>query len=272
LAIVDPAVRALLIDLEGTVYQAGRLIPGVREALAAAEDAGLACGFVTNTTSRPASVIAAELSAMGLAVDPDRLFTAPRAARRYLLERGCLRCHFLVAPALLEDFSGLQGEDVRPDAVVVGDLGAGFTFERLNRAFRLLVAGAELVALAPNRYYRGPDGLLLDVGAFVAALEYGSGRAATLVGKPAAGFFRAALEPLGVAASQAAVVGDDLEFDVGGAQAAGLRGILVRTGKFDPSLLPRSSIRPDVVLDSIAELPSLLASAARGGKQPPFGA
>jgi HAD superfamily hydrolase (TIGR01458 family) len=249
-------IRAFLIDLEGTVFEAGRLIPGAREAVGALERAGVACAFVTNTTSRPSSVVAAELSAMGLPIPPDRLFTAPRAARRYLLERGLLRCHFLVAPRLLEDFSGLASEDESPDAVVVGDLGAGFTFERLNHAFRLLLGGAELVALARNRYYRGPDGLLLDVGAFIAALEYGSGRTATLTGKPAPSFFRAALQMIGASPSETAVVGDDLEFDVHGAQDAGFTGVLVRTGKYRPEF-ETTGRRPDAVLDSIAGLPRL---------------
>ncbi len=251
-----PPIRAFLIDLEGTVCQAGNLVGGAREALERIGHAGLEYAIVTNTTSRPRSVIARELSAMGLDLDPERLFTAPRAARAYLRDRRLLQCHFLVAPALLEDFSGLQIDDVRPDAVVVGDLGTGFTFERLNQAFRLLLAGAELVALAPNRYYRGPDGLLLDVGAFVAALEYGSGRTATLTGKPAPSFFRAALQMIGASPGETAVVGDDLEFDVHGAQDVGFSGVLVRTGKYRPEF-ETTGRKPDAILDSIADLPGL---------------
>ncbi|HEY1435661.1 MAG TPA: TIGR01458 family HAD-type hydrolase, partial [Thermoanaerobaculia bacterium] len=95
-------VRALLVDLEGTVYQDKRLIPGAVEALAEAEARGIPYRFVTNTTSRPRSVIVRELSTMGFAVDPERLFTAPRAAHAYLADRGLERCDLLVAPALLE--------------------------------------------------------------------------------------------------------------------------------------------------------------------------
>jgi HAD superfamily hydrolase (TIGR01458 family) len=251
-----------LIDLEGTVYQAGRIVPGVREALDLLASAAVPYAFVNNTTSRPRSAIARELAAMGLGVDPDRLFTAPRAARRHLLSRGIRRCHFLVVPALLEDFEGIEQDDGSPEAVVVGDLGGGFTFERLNHAFRLLLEGAELITLARNRYYRGPEGLLLDVGAFVAALEYACGRSATLVGKPTPEFFEAALESLGLDRRAVAVVGDDLEFDVHGAQAAGLRGVLVRTGKYRPEF-ERSDPRPDAVLDSLAGVSSILGGPHR---------
>lgn len=252
---MTPFRRALLIDLEGTVYQAGRLIAGVPEALEQARSRGIAVRFVTNTTSRPRSGVVAELDRMGLAVAPEAVFTAPLAARDYLLESDLRRCHFLVHPPLLEDFDGIAAVDTNPQAVVVGDLGEGFTFSRLNRAFRLLLEGAELVTLARNRYYRGPDGLLLDVGAFVAALEYGSGRQATLVGKPSSDFFRRALAGLGVPPERAAVVGDDLESDVAGGQQAGMRGVLVRTGKFREGDLAAGTVRPDAVLDSLADLP-----------------
>lgn len=247
-------VQALLVDLEGTVYEAGRAVPGAAEALEELARRGIACGFVTNTTSRPRSALVRELSGMGIEVEPPRVFTAPIAGREYLISRGLRRCHLLVHEPVLEDFAGIEAVDSAPQAVVVGDIGEDFTFESLNRAFRFLVDGAAFVTLARNRYYRGLDGLLLDQGPFVAALEYAAGREATLVGKPSPAFYAAALRHMGVAAAQAAVVGDDLESDVGGGQAAGLRGILVRTGKFREEDLARSSTRPDAVISSLAEL------------------
>ena len=254
--------RALLLDLEGTVFQSGALIPGAGEALAEASRRGVAWRFVTNATSRPRSVILRELSEMGLdahvEIGPDRLFTAPRAARRMLLDRGWKRCHFLVRPALLEDFDGIASVDSGADAVVLGDLGSGMSYERLNQAFRLLLDGAGLVTLARNRYWQGEDGLMLDAGPFCAALEHATGKHAVLAGKPSRAFFEAALSSTGLPASEAAVVGDDIESDVGGGQEAGMRGILVRTGKFRDGDPERSSVRPDAVIDSIARLPELL--------------
>jgi HAD superfamily hydrolase (TIGR01458 family) len=251
-------LSALLVDLEGTVYEAGRLLPGAAEALARAEAHGVPHRFVTNTTRRPRSAIVRELSRMGLEVDAEKIFTAPLAARRYLLDRGFSRCHLLGREALREDLAGLELVDSSPDAVLLGDLGDELSFDRLNRAFRALVEGAELVTMARNRYWRDAEGLVIDVGAFAAALEYASGRPAALVGKPSPSFFAAALSSLGVSASAAAVVGDDLESDVGGAQAAGMRGILVRTGKFRAEELARAAGSPDAVIDSLAELPALL--------------
>jgi HAD superfamily hydrolase (TIGR01458 family) len=244
--------------MEGTIYEAGRRVAGVEKALAALFDAGVPYCFTTNTTSRPRAQLVRELAAMGISADPKRILTAPRAGRDYLLARGWRRCHLMVRPAVLEDLAGIDHVDDSPDAVVVGDIGDEFRYERLNRAFRLLLAGTEFVTLARNRYYRGEDGLVLDQGPFVAALEHATGRPATLVGKPSAEFFASALKILGVEASRTAVVGDDLHVDVGGGQALGMRGILVRTGKFRQEDLARSSVRPDAVIDSLADLPSLL--------------
>jgi len=251
-------VRGLLVDLEGTVYEAGRAIAGAREALAELSRRGVPHVFVTNTTSRPRSALVAELAAMGIAVPPERIFTAPIAAREYLKERGWLRCHLLVKLAVLEDLSGIESDDRAPQAVVVGDVGEDFCYQRLNRAFRYLLDGAELVTLARNRFYRAADGLVLDQGPFVAALEQASGKEAILVGKPAPTFYRAALTALGLPAGDVAVVGDDLEAEVAGAQAVGIRGVLVRTGKFREAELAGSTIRPDAVLDSLADLQRLL--------------
>jgi HAD superfamily hydrolase (TIGR01458 family) len=254
-------VRAVLFDLEGTLSEAGRPIPGAAAALAELDRRGIPYRFVTNTTSRPRRVLASELAAMGLPSDPRLLFTAPAAGRELLLARGWLRAHLLVRPALREDFAGIVPDDEAPDAVVLGDLGEETTFERLNRAFRMLLDGAALVTLARNRYYRAPDGLRLDQGPFAAALEYASGREAILAGKPSPEFFAAALAPLGVSASEAVVVGDDAESDVAGGRAAGMRGVLVRTGKFRESDLARPGVPPDAVIASAAELPRLLEAA-----------
>jgi HAD superfamily hydrolase (TIGR01458 family) len=251
-------VRALLLDLEGTVYEAGRLLPGAAEALRTLSARSIPYCFVTNTTSRPRSKIAAELSAMGVKSEPGGIFTAPLAARRYLLARGVTRCHLMVPPAVLEDFAGITHVEESPEAVVVGDIGEGFGYAALNRAFRWLLEDIPFITLARNRYYRAAGGLVLDQGPFVAALEYASGREAILVGKPSPEFFRPALELLGVPAEAAAIVGDDIEVDIGGGQACGLAGVLVRTGKFRPAEADRSRVLPDAVVGALADLPSVL--------------
>lgn len=141
-------------------------------------------------------------------------------------------------------------------AVVVGDLGDDWDFATLNRAFRLLMAPPHppLVALGMTRHWRAPDGLRLDTGAFVRALEYASGATAVILGKPDAAFYNTAVAHFGLATGSVVMVGDDVRADVEGAQKAGLRGVLVRTGKAYGMDLP-DDVSPDAVLDSVADLP-----------------
>ena len=155
------------------------------------------------------------------------------------------------------DFAALEETD-DAQAVIVGDLGDAFGYDVLNRAFRQVMDGAELIALQKNRYWLRADGLSLDVGPFVAALEYATGREAYVVGKPARAFFDEILRGLGVAADAAAMVGDDVESDIGGAMRAGLAGILVRTGKYREGAAWLAGVEPTATVDSIADVPSLL--------------
>lgn len=147
-------------------------------------------------------------------------------------------------------------EDV--DFVVVGDAGRDFTFERLNKALRLILDGAEILALEMDRYWRESEGLVLSTGPFVAALEYATGKKAEVMGKPSRQFFELALKDLGKRPKDAAMIGDDILTDVLGAQAMGMKGILVKTGKYRADLLAGSGITPDLVLESLAELALLI--------------
>jgi len=255
---IGSTVRGLLIDLDGTVTEADSLIPGATSTLAWLREKGIPYRFVTNTTSKPREAILAKLRQLGLAVTAEELFTAPVIAREYLLKQGLTRCYPLIKASLQEDLAGIDLVDETPQAVLVGDIGDELTYAKLNKAFRFLLDGAAFIALARNRYFRGQDGLCLDVGSIVAALEYASQREALLIGKPAREFFLLAGQSLGVPQETIAVVGDDLEADVVGGKNASCLGILVRTGKFRPEQLDQTSVAPDAVLDSLGSLPGWL--------------
>jgi HAD superfamily hydrolase (TIGR01458 family) len=196
------------------------------------------------------------LGTLGQRVAPERAFELVilGEAAQHDVERVAL----IMNDEVKEDFAQLDEVDEDAGAVIVGDLGSAFGYDVLNRAFRLVMDGAELVALQRNRYWLTPDGLSLDVGPFVAALEYASAREAHVVGKPAPAFFHMILQTARASAAQSAMVGDDVESDVGGAQQAGLAGILVRTGKYRENAVQASSIRPDATVDSVADVPALL--------------
>jgi HAD superfamily hydrolase (TIGR01458 family) len=244
--------RAVAFDLDGVLYEGDVPIAGAGRAVADVRAAGLVVRFVTNTTSLSRRAIAGKLERLGFEAGAHELFCPAHAAASWLLQEGASAALFVQDQAL-EDFAGVRLRDERPDCVVVGDLESGWTFESLNRAFRLVHEGARLVGLGRTRYWRGPHGLQLDAGPFLAALEHATGTTALVFGKPEPAFFAALVEDVGEAAGRVAVIGDDIQSDVGAAMRAGLLGVLVRTGKFDPRDLD-GSIRPHLVLDSVAEV------------------
>jgi HAD superfamily hydrolase (TIGR01458 family) len=243
--------RGLLVDLDGTLYVGDEPVEGAREAVGRLRASSIAVRYVTNTTRRPRRWVCEHLRSLGFEVEETEVFTPARAAASLIGDRSCFP---LVDESLLEDLEGVLFNGDHPDYVLVGDLGEGFTYDRLNAGFRLLVEGAQLLALQKNRYWRRKDGLALDAGPFVAALEYAGDVCATVVGKPEESFFRLAVEDLGLEAHEVAMVGDDAEVDVAGAQAAGLRGVQVKTGKYRPG----EEGGPDLILESFAGLPEAL--------------
>jgi HAD superfamily hydrolase (TIGR01458 family) len=247
-------VDALLLDLDGTLYVGDSPLPGAVEAVASLVERGVPRRYLTNTTRYSRRTLAERLRSMGFPIALEEIFNAATAARRWLREREMTRVSLYLPEAALEDFAELEIVEERPDAVVIGDLAGGWSFERLNGAFRQVLDGAALVALQKNRYWRTSDGLTLDAGPFVAALEYATGRSAVVTGKPSRAFFQLAADSLGLAPARIGVVGDDVETDVAGAQAAGMRGVLVRTGKFREAALAESGITPDRLVASLGEL------------------
>jgi HAD superfamily hydrolase (TIGR01458 family) len=259
-------LRGLLLDLDGVFFVGDEAIPGGPDVVAWAEASGVPYLFVTNTTSHPRSSLVDKLARFGIAATPEQILTPAVAARELLatIPRGPVALYLPEQTA--EEFRGLSvlgpDDEAPATAVVVGDLGEDWDFATLNRAFRQLShrPAPLLVALGLTRFWRGPDGPNLDVGPFVAALEFATGVPPVVTGKPADAFFQAASRRLGVPPGQLAMVGDDIRGDVEGAQLAGMVGVLVRTGKFQESDVDQG-VTADAVLGSVAELPTWWSSA-----------
>ena len=266
-------VSGVLLDVEGTLLLHDRAVPGAAEALADLRRRSLPHRLLTNTSRRSRRATAAALAAAGLPGSPGLVLTPAVLARRLILASGRAEAFLLVPPEAREDLEGVREEEEAPAWVVVADVGSGFTHERLSAAFRCLRRGARLLALHRNPCWRPADGVdwVLDAGAYVAALEYASGLAAEVVGKPSPAFFRLALAEIGLPPEQVLVVGDDPRTDVAGAAAVGCRTLLVRTG---PSAggLPAAGPGADRVAGSVAELPRLLDSWPGPEQRGPGGA
>jgi HAD superfamily hydrolase (TIGR01458 family) len=259
-------MAAILLDIDGVLHVSGEAVPGGGEAVRALRADGHRLRFVTNNTTRARAQLAAELRALGVELEAEEITTTPLAAARLLAGKRVLALTMAaVKPDLAESV-----ELVEQDAEVVllggadesGETGDVFAYENLNRAFAELDGGARLVCLHRNRWWQTSRGPLLDSGAFVAGLEYAAGVEAEVVGKPSPAYFAAALAELGAEAGEAVMVGDDIDADISGAKSAGMRAVLVRTGKFREEALADAEAKPDGVVPSIADVPGFLREAA----------
>ena len=244
-------IKGLLVDIDGVLYVGNEAIEGALEAI---ERLRVPHVYLTNTTTRSVAHLAEKLRGFGFSVEPGQVLSAPMAALDYLRQKGSPPARLVVSAEVAQDFVDYPQALEEAQAILVGDIGDAWSWDLLNQLFGRLVAGAELIALHKNKFWQTEAGLCLDIGAFVAGLEYASGVEATVVGKPSAAFFGAALNRLKIAPGEAAMIGDDIDSDVGGAQAQGILGVLVKTGKYRDAYVKRSSIKPDLILESIAEL------------------
>jgi HAD superfamily hydrolase (TIGR01458 family) len=256
----SPAMAAILLDIDGVLHVSGEGIDGATEAVRRLRDDGHRLRFLTNNTTQPRGFLAEWLRGLGIELADDELQTTPVAAARVLAGKRVLA---LTMPAIRDDLEGVELVGDHADAVLLGgadetaETNQVFSYMNLARAFAELEAGADLYCLHKNLWWQTSRGPLLDAGAFVVGLEQAAGVTATVLGKPSAPYFEAALEALDADPEHAWMVGDDVDADIGGAAALGMRTILVRTGKFRDNAGAWSA-QPDAVVDSIADVPAWL--------------
>jgi len=251
-------IRGVLVDLDGVMYVGPQVIPGAMQAVECLRRHGIACRFVTNTSTLSLLSLKQKLDKLGIRTEPGEIISAPQAAVLYLRQQQNPVCRLLLAEDVRRDFAEFRQSESTADHIVIGDIGDAWSYALLNQVFNRLVDGAKLIAIHKNRFWQTEHGLQMDIGGFVEALEYASGTRAMLIGKPSADFFRMAQDELGMQPQEVAMIGDDIDADVGGAQQVGMYGILVRTGKYRQAYANASAVHPDRVLASVAGLPRAL--------------
>lgn len=251
-------IRGILFDLDGVFFVGNQMIPGADALIAHLKQKRVPCRYVTNTTTYTRSEIASKLQAMGMPILADDIISTPSAALSYMRHQAYRTCHLLVADSVKQEFGDFPSDDINPDVVVIGDIGDAWSYQLLNKVFLMLKNGAHLIALHKNKFWQTEDVLRMDIGAFVAGLEYVADKQAMVIGKPSQAFFQLAIEPLNLPASEVLMVGDDIDADVGGAQRAGLKAALVRTGKYRAEYAASSKVQPDWIFDSVAALTQLI--------------
>jgi HAD superfamily hydrolase (TIGR01458 family) len=264
-------MASILLDIDGVLHVSGEPIPGAIEAVSELRRAGHALRFVTNNSTRPRSLLAEELRALGFELADDELQTTPGAAARELAGKRVLA---LVMPTVVPDLDAFELVGHDAEAVLIGGCDESlepnqvFSYMNLARAFEELQAGASFYCMHKNKWWQTSRGPMLDSGAFVAGLEYATGVEATVLGKPSPSYFAAALDALDAEPELTWLVTDDVEADVRGARLFGMKTALVRTGKFRPETLETADPAPDIVVSSIAHFPALLEEDLSGGWTP----
>ncbi len=260
-----PAVGGLLIDLDGVLYTGGEPIPGGADFLAAARRHGLPFLLVTNNSTTSSAKVAERLAGMGIDVSPAEILTSSEAAAAYAAAKGPKDARALVVgeAGLRETLvaAGLQvvedGESV--DWVVAG-LDRSFDYARLTAATRAIRGGARFLATNVDALLPVEGGAVLPgAGSIVAAIATVTGTQPTIAGKPSPALFQRGLQRLGnLAPGDAAMVGDRIDTDILGAQAAGLRTILVLSGVSTAEEAATLDPPADAVLDRLASLAARL--------------
>ncbi len=252
------SIKGILFDLDGVLYVGSRAIDGAVETIEMIRASGMSCRFITNTSTLSSASLQQKINALGFSIPANELISAPQAALLYLKRQHDPVCRLLLAEDVKKDFKDFNKSGITPDYIVIGDIGNVWSYSLLNQVFNNLINGAKLIAIHKNRFWQTEQGLQMDIGGFVDALEYASGVKAMIIGKPAADFFKIALSDMGLRPSEVAIIGDDIDVDVGGGQLVGLKGVLVKTGKYRQNYAESSAVKPDLIMTSIAELPKVL--------------
>jgi len=249
-------IEAILFDLDGVLYIGDSLINGAAETVRQIQQLGHRIAGVTNTTTQPRGAIAGKLKMMGIIIPEPAIYTPASLARKHVGDKSAA---LFIRSALNVDFEGIRQNEKDPDYVVMGDIGGeGYPPETLRTIFEMVMGGAKVLALHKNRFWQKPDGLHLDLGVFVAAIEYATGKNALVLGKPSTDFFHGICRELNVLPEHTLMIGDDIESDIGGAQKAGLKTVLVETGKYREAFVKQTGIKADLVIPSVADLTDAL--------------
>jgi len=252
-------IKGFIFDLDGTLYLGERLIPGADDALRALRRAGKQVAFVSNKPIGTRQEYVAKLNRLGIPCTEAELITSPLVLARYLQKhRPGARCYPVAEEPVIQELlaHGLRiAEDPREIDVVVVSFDRTFDYGKLNTAYRAVIHGAELIGTNPDRTCPMPDYHLPDAACMIAAIEACTQhRVDPIVGKPSEIMLKEALDIIGLAAAECAMVGDRPETDMLMARRAGLKGVLVLTGVTTREDLDSLPVEPDLVLDGVAEL------------------
>lgn len=248
--------HGFLIDMDGVVYHGKQLVPGADQFVRRLLDADIPFTFLTNNSQRTRRDVATKLARMGICVSENHIYTCAMATARFLASQKPGGTAFVIGEGGLTQAlhqNGYSIVDDEPDYVVVGE-GRMFNMETVEAAVRMILRGSKLIATNLDPNCPTAHGLRPGCGAIVAMLEAATGLKAFSVGKPSPVMMRSARKELGLDTAETIMIGDTMETDILGGVSMGYRTVLVLTGSTRREDLSRYAYRPDLVLDSVADL------------------
>ena len=273
-------IKGILCDIDGVIWdgQETRIPePGAHEAIRYIKEVRkLPIRFVTNTTTRSLATLYKGIREGEFPIELEEIVSPPKLAAEFLrklaiendsvggegqrrqFKHGKPSVFLVMREDTETEFAEFPKDNERPDYIVIGNNKEKWDYALMDRLFHMLMHGSEMLALHKQRFWLSGGEIRIDIGAFVTALAFASGKRATAIGKPEPLFFKTALEEIGVKPEEALMIGDDIETDIGGAHKAGLMGVLVKTGKYREEYVRQSKVTPDLVIASLGELPEYL--------------
>lgn len=258
--------RGYLIDMDGVIYRGSEVIPGAVEFINMLREQEMPFLFLTNNSQRTRRDVATKVARMGFKVEEQHIFTCAIATARFLAKQKPRGTAYVIGEGGLLNAlheSGYSIVDHDPDYVVVGE-GRSFNCEMVETAVQMVLNGAKLVATNPDPNCPTPKGMRPGCGAIVAMIETATGIKSFSVGKPSPVMMREARKEMGLATDETIMIGDTMDTDILGGVQMGYRTVLVLSGGTREEDLWRYAYRPDIIVESIADLRSgsVLSQAA----------
>lgn len=226
-------IKALILDMDGVIWRDKQPIGDLRSIFSTLESRGIKYVFATNNATNTVDTYVELLQQHGINVHREQIFTSGTATAKHLLRlypnKGNI---FVVGMDGLENTLrdvGFKISEENPLAVVAS-MDRNVSYQKLRSATLLIRSGVPFIGTNPDRTFPSPDGLIPGAGSILAAIQAATDVAPKIIGKPAPIMFMQALETLGEKPENVLVIGDRLETDIAGGQAAQCRCGLVLTG------------------------------------------
>jgi len=251
-------INTILFDLNGTLYEKGIAVEGANETIKKLRANGFHLNFITNTDGRDIESVYQRTLKRGLEFEQNELFTPVTAVKSFIEENAENSYYPLVHDDVLKDLTNLNIDHANPDYVIIGDFSDKLSYDEINKVFRMIKNGAEIIALSKTLWYIDVDGFSINTGSFVKMFEAACDKEAILMGKPSENYFNMAIKRTNSKPENTLIIGDDITTDILGANMLNATGVLVKTGIFSEDTLEQSKHKPDYVLENVTGLIQLL--------------